>query len=240
MIDSPAGVPDCGALCTTRSWKRDGANNTDPHKGQRDLDLAGRLHDEASQLLSLASMQLDMALHADAHAHAEQVRQALLTARRLVRDALAEVRTVISDVQARHVRHAMAYVDLRTELCAMVASLGEKSGRSIAYREVFGSEQGELKATSAQASNALLDAARELVTNACKHTQQGEIELTLSWDACGLAISVLDNGPGLSNQAAPAFGLQLLHRRTAAIGAHVSFLSSQQSGLQVRIYLPWA
>jgi len=234
---SPASVPARGALRTSRSWTRHTAlSSTEPNAGQRELALAGRLHDEASQLLSLATMQLDAALHA----RADQVHLELDQARLLVRQALAAVRSVIADVQERQDSDALAYVDLRSELQAMVARLGTQSGRTISYQEVLQAGQGRLTATSAQASNALLDAARELVTNACKHTRQDNIELTLSWDAHGLSIGVRDHGPGLPQNVAPAFGLQLLHRRMAAIGAHVSFVSHEQAGLQARIYLPWS
>lgn len=222
---------------TSQSWNRYSANcSKDGNPGQHDLELAGRLHDEASQLLSLAAMQLDAALHANL----DQAQQAICHARLLVREALAAVRAVIADAQAHHAGDALAYVDLRSELQAMVARLGTQSSRAISYHEVLVPGQGQLRATSAQAAYALLDAARELVTNACKHTRQVDIELTLSWDADGLSIGVRDHGPGLPRNATPGFGLQLLHRRMAAIGAHISLVSDEQAGLQARIHLPWA
>lgn len=236
-MDSPTAVPARGALRIPRRWSRNTANCRDEsHTGRRALDLAERLHDDASQLLSLASMQLDRALHADA----DQARLAVDQARALVRDALAAVRAVIAEAHQRSADVALADVDLRMELQAMVASLRRRSGRSISYHEVLPPEREQLRSTSARASNALLGAARELVTNACKHTRKVDIELTLSWDACGLTIGVRDHGPGLPRDARPAFGLQLLHRRMAAIGAHVSLVSHEQAGLQARIHLPWA
>jgi len=236
MVDSPAGVPVRASVRATRTWRRCVANCAASNLGQRELELAGRLHDEASQLLSLASMHLDMALCAGS----AQPRQSVMNARVLVRDALAEVRAVISSLQGGHPCKPLAYVDLRAELQAMVTRLGKQSGRQISYREVRGPGQGQLKATSARASKALLEAARELITNACKHAPQGDIELTISWDADGMAISVQDLGPGLPRHTGPSFGLQLLHRRMATIGAHVSFVSDEDIGLQARIYLPWA
>jgi signal transduction histidine kinase len=203
----------------------------------REFALAERLHDDAAQLLSLATMQLDAALSTQV----QDTQLAVSHARVLVRQAMTALRTAIASVPTQAGDEDQPpYLDLSSELQEMLIVLSAQSGQRIDFHSAPDANGIRLQAISAPSARVLIDAAKELATNACKHARGSAITVTLAACAEGLALSVRDRGPGFTGPLGMQFGLPLLHRRLTAIGARVCFTSDAPSGVHARVFLPWA
>lgn len=187
--------------------------------------LAQRLHDELAQLLSLALMQLDAALaEADAAAPAQQ------RARQLVQQALHIVREAIADLQP------LPTDDLAEALAQRAEQLSRLSGTSIDLSlSLTGPE------LPPDVAALLLQAASELMFNACKHAPGQPLHLALARHGRGLALVVRDRGPGFDAAQASAcepghgLGLPLLRQRLASMGMELQLHTAPGLGVLARV-----
>lgn len=187
--------------------------------------LAQHLHDELAQLLSLALMQLDAA-----QADASVAEPARLRARQLVQQALHVVRDTIADLQP------LLTDDLAEALAQRAEQLSRLSGTSIDLSlSLTGPE------LPPEVAALLLQAASELMFNACKHAPGQPLHLALARHGRGLALVVRDHGPGFdAAQHAPAdtsrgLGLPLLRQRLAALGLELQLYTAPGLGVLARV-----
>ena len=76
--------------------------------------------------------------------------------------------------------------------------------------------------------------AQEALTNAAKHSRATSIRMTLAQQEGRLALTVQDNGRGISQaQAATALGLHIMHYRASIIGATLIIDSARDRGTTV-------
>lgn len=187
--------------------------------------LAQRLHDELAQLLSLALMQLDAA-----QADAATAAPAQQRARQLVQQALHIVREAIADLQP------LLTDDLAEALAQRAEQLSQLSGTCIDLSlSLTGPELPPAIAAL------LLQAASELMFNACKHAPGQPLHLALARHGRGLALVVRDRGPGFdAAQIAPAdsgcgLGLPLLRQRLASMGMELQLHTAPGLGVLARV-----
>src|SRR5215211_6489824 len=82
--------------------------------------------------------------------------------------------------------------------------------------------------------------AREAVINANKHAQAREIVVKLENSPRGMALHVIDDGIGCSNESRlkQGLGFHIMNYRAQLIGAHLEIASRKTRGTRVSCYLP--
>ncbi|WP_047238787.1 sensor histidine kinase [Chromobacterium subtsugae] len=194
--------------------------------------LAQQLHDQQAQLLSLALIQLDLAA-----SDTESRQAATAQARRLVKEALQATRGMIAALREDKLPAPPVTGSLERQCRQLAAEISRLSLRPIS---LFCAQPA--CPPPAPASALMLQAARELLLNACKHAPGADIRLSLSQAADGtVRIAVEDNGPGFSPAAlAPAagsLGLRALPARLALGGLEMKLTAAEGQG--VRAELRW-
>lgn len=191
--------------------------------------MAHALHDGLAQMLTLALIQLDAARdprHPD-------VPGAIANSRALVKDALRAARQAIRDLQ--QVREPVP--DLSWALLSAATRLGQLSGRTI-YLDC----DAQAPTPPDEVSTALVDAARELMLNACKHAPNAQIFLTLAPHGEGLQLTVQDNGPGFDPSRLPGasadhggYGLTSMSSWLSAAGVQFSLHTAIGQGVSATL-----
>ena len=184
-------------------------------------EIVARLHDELSQLLSLALIHLD-----EAHSHGQH--ETIGRCQLLVREAMQASRALLHDLVHRgHTAYPPAPdFALRLQRCAQ--GLQQAHGLPIAF--VCHGDPGALPANL---SDTLIACTSELLTNALKYAGHGHIAVHLAARPGHLAITVTDQGPGLAAlvpEHSSGLGLGLLRARLAQVGASLRWRSGSGSG----------
>lgn len=193
--------------------------------------LAQALHDELAQLLSLALMQLDAARAPDL----PRALQAQQRAYELVKQALQATRDAVLLLQPEPVD------DLQSALQALVHHLSERSGLSIQFSCAL-----SLPRLPEPVNAGLLAAARELLSNACKHAGGVSVHIALAPQRQGVALIVRDQGLGFDPETAQAaaiaaghgYGLPRLHARLRLLGMGLSLRSAPGQGVHAQVCWP--
>lgn len=190
------------------------------------------LHDGPAQLLTLALIQLDTA------AAGSGPSPLLANSRGLVDQALAEIRGLIEAMRQAP--------DARVDLAA---SLGETSRQlqRLTGRYIRMECSPSLPPAPEPVARALLDAARELLMNACKYAGNAQIFVELSALAGGLQLTVQDDGPGYdpavlarNDGHVGGYGLTCLRDRLGRVGARIELCSGPGHGVWAQIVWPGA
>lgn len=199
--------------------------------GDRARQLQQRLHDGLGQCLCLAVLQMD-------EVQAEADSQALQRARVLLREALQELRSLISSIGQPIAGNTEP--DLPSGLNACVRRLNALQATPVSC-----TIEGMQLPVSEQACEILLGATRELLVNACKHGQGAGVDARLSILPHRLSITITER-PG-STDAEPrrraalpsqGLGLRTTRRELSRIGARLRWRNSDRDGVQARI--SWA
>lgn len=188
--------------------------------------LIGSLHDELSQLLSMALIHLD-------EVQSAQCPRALDRSQRLVRQAMLATRGLLRNLVQfeHHVPPLEADLALRLQRC--VQGLEQSHGTQIAF-----SCDGNPGHLPPWVSDTLVRSTSELLINALKHAPTGAIEARVAARPGRLAITVSSQGPGLvANITSPdsGWGLSLLRHNLEPIGANLRWRSLSARGVQARI-----
>jgi len=187
-------------------------------QGERDR-MARDLHDLLGHTLSVIALKADIAerlLDQDA----ERVRPELKAIHSISRDALAEVREVVSGLKRRSLPAAWA------ELEARLADAGMEV-------ETRGLELD----LDADLSAGLVMILREAVTNILRHSGASAVRVALERSASGLALSIEDNGRG--GLVESGSGLSGMRDRVASLGGDIRFDDAGR-GARIGIRIPLA
>jgi signal transduction histidine kinase len=82
---------------------------------------------------------------------------------------------------------------------------------------------------------------QEILNNVVKHAQATHVDIILDVDEDHVALTVRDNGIGLSPESRDrpnAYGLRGLQERAAFLGGTVSFFKGRNGGTVVSVQLP--
>jgi signal transduction histidine kinase len=196
--------------------------------GDRSRHLQQRLHDGLGQCLSLAVLQIDQA-------EAEANSQALQRTRALLREALRELRSLISSIGQSIAGNTEP--DLPSGLNACVRRLNALQATPVSC-----TIEGLQLPLSEQACEILLGATRELLINACKHGQAARVDARLSILPHRLSITVTERPTAADakplRQAVPpghGLGLRTTRRELSRIGARLRWRNGGPDGVQARI-----
>jgi signal transduction histidine kinase len=249
-------LPRCCTTCPTASASAAGSRPSDANARLRRLaldlsllkeaeraQLASELHDSPMQKLALAQLQLGSA----ARGCDREASQALLAGIELLREGIAELRTLQFDLSPP----VLEQKGLPAALEWLAASTQARWGIPMTYTLT-----GPSPALGRELSVILFQSARELVYNLIKHVQARRGAIGLATDPAGLRLSVEDDGvgfaldfaggltgrvPGAEATAEPGpagrLGLYSVRERIALLGGSLD-IARLAPGSRVTICLP--
>lgn len=187
--------------------------------------IARELHDQVGQGLAALLLQLKAAIaESDGAAHT-----ALVEAQAIARANLDEVRRI-----ARRLRPTVLDdLGLPFALLAL-ADAAEDSSEFAILRRVA----PDVPRVSPAAELAVYRIAQEALTNAARHADAGEVELTLvqALDGHGVRLTVCDDGRGMIYAAdVEAGGIRGMRERAVAVGAELTVASRPGGGTSITV-----
>lgn len=183
--------------------------------GADDVQLAwaGAVHDGPLQLLVAALQELD-----------EPGEDGRLRGRQLVADAVAGLRDVLGGSDS----HLAAW-ELRARLEEWAEQLAERSSASFSV-----AVQGDEPVHRLEH-----DAARELLTNAARHSGATHVSALVGSDPVrGTTVRVMDDGRGMPLRVRDGYGLQVLRRRIELAGGTLHHRALTSGGTMAEVNLP--
>lgn len=194
--------------------------------------LAREMHDSLGHRLTVAVVQLEGAQRL-IPTNPERAGQMIGTMREQLKEALAELRRTVSTLRAPVDPEAIP-ADLTNALVQMVKNFGVATGLSVDLQV-----EGGPPALTAEQRLALYRTAQEGLTNVQRHAAAHKVWLRLVTTATTVALSVQDDGQGLS-AAIPdgRFGLLGLRERAEQLGGSLTLSTPREGGTLVLLELP--
>lgn len=187
--------------------------------------IARDLHDSLSQRLYAAAFNADVVSLTARSDGALAAREAAKI-RMLVLSALAEIRTLLFDLQPE-VLNREKLTDLVTQLCNSVAEVYQRRIDLVVMHDAMG--------VPAEPKIALYRIVQESLGNALRHSDAPRISVAVDVDATGVGIEVEDDGIGFDPEVTETgHGLRNMRQRAAEIGAILDVTSSPGGGTTVR------
>lgn len=186
--------------------------------------IAQNLHDAVNQSLFSAGLIAEV-LPRLWDREPDEARRSLEDLRRLIRGAMAEMRTLLAELQPN------ALID--TELGDLLLLLGNAfSGRTNIPVDIAVSGERNLPS---KVQVTLYRICQEVLNNAAKHAKASRVEIDLRLSPKGLRLRIRDNGCGFDTSqklSTGHYGLQMVQERAAAIGAKMTIVSQPGSGTE--------
>ncbi|MET8857373.1 HAMP domain-containing sensor histidine kinase [Streptomyces sp. NPDC004579] len=186
--------------------------------------IAQELHDEVGQSMTAILLALERAA-ADAD---EPLRGDLRQVQEITRGSLDEVRRL-----ARRLRPGVLE-DLG--LISALTSLTEEFSTHVGLRVVRRFDTG-LPVLDQQTELVLYRVAQEALTNAARHAEASQVEVSLRHTDEAVVLAVVDDGRG-NGVAREGAGIRGMRERALLIGATLDVTSPPQAGTQVRLTVP--
>jgi signal transduction histidine kinase len=191
--------------------------------------LARDLHDAVSQTLWTASLIADVLPVLWDQDHAESLVN-LEKLQRLVRGALAEMRTLLLELRPSALIRA-SLGDLIVQLSQAVMSRKKL--------HITVQVDGEIK-LDPDVQVGFYRLAQESLNNVVKHAKATQVQINLQMNASQLHLSIQDNGRGFetTQEIHNGLGLGIMRERAATIGASLEISSKVGSGTLVKLIWP--
>ena len=183
------------------------------------LRIARDLHDTLGHHLTALSLQLEVASRLASGAAADRVAEAHAITRLL----LGDVRDVVSQLRDRD--HADLGTAIRTLAAAAV--------RPQVHVEI---DEGIAIDDPVQ-KHALLRCVQEIVTNAMRHADAGNLWIAIERRAGGIALTARDDGRGVEAVTC-GHGLRGMRERFEELAGHVEFSSKPGGGFHIAAFMP--
>ncbi|HEX8520675.1 MAG TPA: GAF domain-containing sensor histidine kinase [Tepidisphaeraceae bacterium] len=195
--------------------------------------LAREIHDTLAQGFTGVLMQLGAAESKTTAEAWAQAREHLEAARDLAKHSLAEARRSVAALRPAGAERENHELDLVTGMRELVTRLGKMHPHPIGLEIV-----GEPQKVEQVVAGELLRIAQEAIHNAVIHAHAQNVRVTVAYtEACGISMTVSDDGRGFSAGESPArgFGLTSMADRAAAIDAKLHIDSTPQRGTTVQV-----
>lgn len=183
------------------------------------------LHDDVGQVLTGVLLRLE----ALARRAPPELMPDVRAAQDTTREAVDQVSRVIRQLRPE----ALADLGLGTALAALADRVQETSGLPVRVR--IAPDLGEL---GEERELVVYRVAQESLTNAVRHAEASEIELTLERTATGVVLRIEDNGRGLPATWPPRYGILGMQERAMLIGASLELGSRHGGGTEVTLTVP--
>ena len=195
------------------------------------LQIARELHDVVAHHLSLINVQAGVALHI-VDRRPEQAQTALRAIKDASKDALVELRSLVGilrdegDLAPRNPSGTLASLE----------DLVERS--SHAGLVVRTSVDEALPALPSALELSALRIIQEAITNVIRHSGATAADVTVRFEAQSLALTVEDDGHGMSSPSSDGSGLAGMRERAEALGGSLTVDGGTRGGVRVRAVLP--
>jgi len=203
---------------------------------QERWQISRYIHDTIIQNLSLSSMRLGAFLKKLSATPGDTEGPQIATTRKLVDDAIAECRTVMSELTPPLLNE----LGLVPALEELVDTLQQRHGIPIEVEN-----EGLSKPMDIALRGLLFQSARELIMNALKHAGPCSIRVIVADTADGIRIRVQDNGRGFDparkksrDTKKGGFGLFSVRERVEGMGGQLAIESAPGQGVTATIALP--
>jgi two-component system, NarL family, sensor histidine kinase UhpB len=188
--------------------------------------VAQELHDEVGQALTGVLLRLE-----------SLARQAPTDLRPDVRATQEATRETIDRVSlvVRLLRpEALTDLGLAKALAALARRVEEESGLRIKQRVAAGLDE-----LDEESELVIYRVAQESLTNAARHAQASQVELTLERsEDRGVVLRVRDNGVGLLGEPQARYGILGMRERAMLIGAMLTIENHAEGGVEVTLTAP--
>jgi two-component system sensor histidine kinase UhpB len=190
------------------------------------LRIARELHDEIGQTLTAVALRAEHTAQRSGPDHPEFAELA-----EIVQHSLADVRRISLELRPGALDE-LGLINALISLCARV----DAQGQLRVHRDL----QGPLPELSADVELAIYRIAQEALTNAIRHSDASEVDVSLRCSDEALRLAVKDNGRGLPEQVRDGGGLTGMRERAMLIGADLELESGPgpDGGIIVSVRLP--
>ncbi|WP_433544629.1 HAMP domain-containing sensor histidine kinase (plasmid) [Streptomyces sp. CA-294286] len=186
--------------------------------------IAQELHDEVGQ--SMTAVLLSLKRAAD---QADQpLRSDLQQAQEITRGTLDEVRRLVRRLRPG----VLEDLGLVSALTSLTTEFTAHAGLRV--RRKFDTD---LPTLDAETELVLYRVAQEALTNAARHAEAEEVEVSLRHTGAAVVLSVADDGRGTEITREGA-GIRGMRERALLIGATLDVTSQRRAGTQVRLTVP--
>jgi two-component system sensor histidine kinase UhpB len=192
-------------------------------EGER-LRIARELHDEIGQTLTAVALRAERGAQQPSGDHREFAELA-----GIVQQTLSDVRRISLELRPG----TLDELGLMNGLISLCARVEQESGVRV-RREL----KGPMPDMAADVELAVYRIAQEALTNAMRHAEASEIDVSLSCADAELVLSVADNGRGFPQAMTDGGGLTGMRERAMLIGAELDIDSSAGGGVSVTLRLP--
>jgi signal transduction histidine kinase len=193
--------------------------------------MAREIHDTLAQGLGAISVQMELA-KGDLKEVSPGAGKHLELAHGLVRTSLTEVRRAIWNMRSQVLENS----DLATAISEILKQM--TNGAISSHFALV----GELRRLPPVIENAVLRIGQEAITNAVKHAQATNIEVTLEFEETVLRLRISDNGRGFNvTNPSPgngSFGLLGMRERAAQIRSELTLQSRGSQGSVLTLTVP--
>jgi signal transduction histidine kinase len=186
--------------------------------GER-MRISRELHDSVGHHLTGLCLHLEAALKGPP----DRANEGIQKARDAAKDALEEVRAVVSAMQGGE----------NVQLDAALRLLAERVPRVRLNLTL----PDELCITNAARANSVLRCIQEITTNTLKHSDAKNLWITLKSNGGDIEIEARDDGHSIQS-AEPGFGLHAMRQRFEELGGAVWIEHGVEQGFLVRAWLP--
>ncbi|USQ85725.1 sensor histidine kinase [Streptomyces phaeoluteigriseus] len=188
--------------------------------------IAQELHDEVGQSMTAILLALERAA-ADAH---EPLRGELRQAQEITRGSLDEVRRLVRRLRP----DVLEDLGLVSALTSLTTGFATHVGLRVVRRFDTG-----LPVLDQQTELVLYRVAQEALTNAARHAEAGQVEVSLRHTGEVVVLAVVDDGRG-TGVAREGAGIRGMRERALLIGATLDVTSQSQprAGTTVRLTVP--
>jgi two-component system sensor histidine kinase UhpB len=192
-------------------------------EGER-LRIARELHDEIGQTLTAVALRAEHRAQQSGDENPEFAELA-----KTVQQSLADVRRISLELRPP----ALDELGLVNGLISLCARVEQESGMRV-RREL----EGPLLDLPPDVELAVYRIAQEALTNAMRHGEASEVDVSLASEGNELVLSVQDNGRGFPDDMREGGGLTGMRERAMLVGASLELDSAPRQGVSVTLRLP--
>jgi signal transduction histidine kinase len=210
-----------------KKFEKELANSQLEIQEQTFKNIGWELHDNVGQLLSVASMQLNMALIKAP----EDLKEQLKDTRNVVTNTVQEVRNLSKTLNNDVINKNGLIRSLEIET--------ERFNR-MKFLEATIQVNGEVTYISSEHEILIFRMYQEFLSNVIKHSKAKNLSITLIYSDTHLEIIAKDDGVGFdTSQKTDSSGLQTIKGRAALLNAEYSLTSSIGNGTKLVLLYPY-
>jgi signal transduction histidine kinase len=188
-------------------------------RAEERLRIAQDMHDVLGHHLTALNLNLELA----ARQSADTVRSTIGTAQALTRTLLRDIKTLVRSANDE------APVDLLLEM--------QRLAQELPRPKIHVSCAPDCGVADSRISQALFRVVQEVVTNAIRHGEAGNLWIAIEHSGERVTLIALDDGQAAA--ATEGFGLTGMRRRLEELGGTLSAAPAPSGGFEVRVELPY-